>query len=167
MTGGTSNKILLLSIVALVLASCLRDVYFADTVTFPGNTWQADNTPSFVVPVSDTTMLLDVTFNIRTSSSYPFRNIFLFVSTLSPSGHARTDTIEYYLADETGRWYGKGAGDVHELILPYRSHIFFPEKGSYIVRITQGMRMEDLEGVYNFGLRLKKSDGKSLKGGKE
>jgi len=46
-----------------------------------------------------------------------------------------TDTLEYYLADEKGNWFGKGSGDVHELDLPYRSNIYFRAKGTTILRL--------------------------------
>jgi len=166
-TGITVNKIfLLLCLTVLPCQSCTNDIFYADTVKFNDTSWKAENIASFLVPVNDTSTMLDVTFNIRTASSYPFRNIFLFVSTISPSGATRTDTIEYYLADEAGRWYGKGIGDIFELELPYRSHVFFPEKGNYLIKIMQGMRMEELKGVYNFGLRINKSENNSANGGK-
>ena len=53
----------------------------------------------------------------------PFRNIYLFVTTTSPDGKSITDTLQYNLADEKGKWYGKGFGDIHELKLPYKSNV--------------------------------------------
>ena len=58
----------------------------------------------------------------------PFRNIYLFVTTTSPDGKTITDTLQYNLADEKGKWYGKGFGDIHELNLPYKSNVYFPVK---------------------------------------
>ena len=86
---------------------------------------------TLAIPVSDTINSTNIFFTIRTGSEYPFRNIFLFVTTTSPDGKIVTDTLEYDLADEKGNWYGKGFGDIHELKLPYRSNVFFPMKGTY------------------------------------
>ena len=111
---------------------------------------------AFDAQITDTTALKNIFFTIRTGADYPFRNIFLFVSTFSPDGHRLTDTLEYFLADDKGNWYGKGFGDIHELKLPYRASVYFPTAGEYKFRIQHGMRAEDLKGVYDIGLRIEK-----------
>lgn len=111
---------------------------------------------TFKVLITDTLTSNDVIFTIRNGSSYPFRNIFLFVSTTSPGGKKITDTLQYNLADEKGKWYGKGFGDIHELNLPYKTNVYFPLKGTYEFKIQHGMRIEKLKGVYDFGLRIEK-----------
>jgi gliding motility-associated lipoprotein GldH len=123
----------------------------------PGKKWELMNISSFRVPVDDTLNSNNVIFTIRTGTSYPFRNIYLFVRTKSPDGKFITDTLEYYLADEKGKWLGKGFGDIHELNLPYKSNVYFPFKGTYQFDIQHGMRVEDLNGVYDFGLKIEKT----------
>jgi gliding motility-associated lipoprotein GldH len=140
----------------LLLSSCTSDVIFTDSVVMPQNTWELYNSPVFKIPITDTITSNNVFFTIRTGSSYPYRNIYLFVTTSSPDGKTLTDTLEYYLADEKGKWYGKGFGDIHELNLPYKSNVFFAAKGVYQFKIQHGMRIEDLKGVYDFGLRIEK-----------
>jgi gliding motility-associated lipoprotein GldH len=144
-------------ILLLFVSSCSSDVVFTDSVVMKDKIWELSNVPDFRVPVTDTTQLTDVSFTIRTGSDYPFRNIFLFVTAYSPEGNSISDTLEYSLADEKGNWYGKGFGDIHELDLPYKSGVFFPVKGTYRFQIKHGMRIVDLKGVYDFGLRIVKS----------
>ncbi len=122
----------------------------------PDETWKLMNILSFKVPIDDTLTSNSVIFTIRNGSSYPFRNIFLFVTTTSPDGKRITDTLQYNLADEKGKWYGRGFGDIHELNLPYKSNVFFPKKGIYEFKVQHGMRVENLKGVYDFGLRIEK-----------
>jgi gliding motility-associated lipoprotein GldH len=141
----------------LLLLSCNRNVVYTNSQTMAGETWKLMDIPSFKVPISDTINSNDVIFTIRSGSSYPFRNIFLFVSTTSPDGKKITDTLQYNLADEKGKWYGRGFGDIHELNLPYKSNVYFPLKGTYEFKIQHGMRVEDLKGVYDFGLRIEKT----------
>jgi gliding motility-associated lipoprotein GldH len=43
------------------------------------------------------------------------------------------------------------------LKLPYKSNVFFPLKGTYRFSIRHGMRVEDLNGVYDFGLRIERT----------
>lgn len=141
----------------LLLLSCNKNVVYTDSVTMPAKKWELMTIPSFNVPIDDTLNSNNVIFTIRTGSSYPFRNIYLFVQTKSPDGNSITDTLQYFLADEKGNWYGRGFGDIHELNLPYKSNVYFPVKGTYQFSIRHGMRIEDLNGVYDFGLRIEKA----------
>jgi gliding motility-associated lipoprotein GldH len=157
MANRTNNYFLIVLLASLtLLLSCNRDLVFTDTHEMQGKTWKLDDTPVFDVPISDTITRDNVIFTIRTGSSYPFRNIYLFVTTTSPDGKVMTDTLQYFLADDKGNWLGKGFGDIHELSLPYKSNVFFPAKGIYRFRIQHGMRVGDLKGVYDFGLRIEK-----------
>jgi gliding motility-associated lipoprotein GldH len=140
----------------LILTSCRSNLVYTDSKVMADKIWNLDDVAVFQVPVSDSVNSNNVVFTIRTGSSYPFRNIFFFVSTTSPDGRTVTDTLEYGLADEKGKWYGRGFGDVHELNLPYKSNVFFPVKGIYQFRIRHGMRLEALNGVYDLGLRIEK-----------
>ena len=147
---------LFLSSLYLLLASCNSNVIYTDSVAIKDNKWQLMETPVFKVPINDTLNSNNLFFTIRTGSDYPFRNIFLFVTATSPDGNNLTDTLQYYLADDKGKWYGKGFGNINELKLPYKSNVFFPARGEYLFKIQHGMRTEELQGVYDIGLRIEK-----------
>jgi len=155
MVKGT-NRLSFLFIIAAIaaLTACSDNVVFNDAQDMPEKTWGLSNVPVFRVTVDDTINSHNISFSIRTASSYPFRNIFLFVTTTSPKGEVLTDTLQYNLADEKGRRYGKGFGDVRELTLPFRLNVFFPGKGIYTIKVQHGMRLQDLKGVYDFGMRV-------------
>lgn len=155
MEKGIKARILVIAIPLVVLASsCGSDVLFNKAADMPGAVWKLGNVPVFSVPVNDTLGSYDISFTIRSGSDYPFRNIYIFVNTTSPDGRSLTDTLQYNLADEKGRRYGRGFGDIRELRLPYRMKVYFPRSGNYIVRVQHGMRSEDLRGIYDFGLRI-------------
>jgi gliding motility-associated lipoprotein GldH len=149
-----SFSLILTSLV--LLSSCNSNVVYTNSLEMPEKTWGLLNIQAFKIPITDTINSNNIIFNIRTGSSYPFRNIYLFVTTTSPDGKSITDTLQYNLADEKGKWYGKGFGDIHELNLPYKSNVYFPVKGTYQFKIQHGMRIEDLKGVYDFGVRVEK-----------
>lgn len=149
-----SKYSVILFLVPIILLSCDHDVIYSDSRIIEKNTWNLMNELKFNIPVDDTITASNISFIIRTGSSYPFRNIWVFVSTTSPDGKTIGDTLQYELADEKGKWFGKGLGDINELILPYKSNVYFPVKGNYIFNIQHGMRDEDLKGVYDFGIRL-------------
>ncbi|HLP72531.1 MAG TPA: gliding motility lipoprotein GldH [Bacteroidales bacterium] len=154
MIAKTNKYLPLLLVLLAVLASCGRDVVFSGSAVMEKNTWDLMNKVSFEIPVNDTVNSNNILFTIRTGNSYPFRNIYLFVTTYSPDGKTVGDTIQYYLADEKGEWYGKGFGDIKELNLPYKSNVYFPRKGTYRITVQHGMRTEELKGVYDFGLKV-------------
>lgn len=154
MIAKTNKYLPLLLVLLAVLASCGRDVVFSGSAVMEKNTWDLMNKVSFEIPINDTVNSNNILFTIRTGNSYPFRNIYLFVTTYSPDGKTVGDTIQYYLADEKGEWYGKGFGDIKELNLPYKSNVYFPRKGTYRITVQHGMRTEELKGVYDFGLKV-------------
>jgi gliding motility-associated lipoprotein GldH len=154
--GKNRFSFILIIISLIILSSCNSSVMYSGSQVIPDKTWKLLDTPVFNIPVTDTGSSNNIFFTIRTGASYPYRNIYLFVTTSSPDGLSRTDTLQYNLADEEGRWYGRGFGDVHELNLPYKSNVFFPIKGIYQFKVQHGMRIEDLKGVYDFGLRIEK-----------
>jgi len=159
MIKGTDNKVFLIIIALITITcSCNRNTIYTDNISFPSEVWTLENVTTFDPEINDTASISDIYFTIRTGTSYPFRNIWLFVKTTSPDGRSITDTLQYMLADEKGKWYGKGFGDIHELALPYRSGIYFLKKGKYTFSIRHGMRIENLGGVYDLGLRIEKSE---------
>jgi len=151
----------------LLLSSCNSSVVFTDSREMPGNTWKLMDISSFRAEVDDTLTSNNIFFTLRSSSSYPFRNIWLFVTTIAPDGKSITDTLQFNLADETGKSYGRGFGDIRELDLPYKSNVYFPARGIYQFNIQHGMRSEDLKGIYDFGLRIEKIKIKKPQDGKK
>jgi len=153
------NKISFVLVLAflLLLASCDSKVVFTESMDMKGKNWELFNPAVFRIPITDTLSSNNISFSIRTGSSYPYRNIYLFITTTSPDGKSLTDTLQYNLSDEKGKRYGKGVGDIRELSLPYRMNVFFPLKGNYQMKIQHGMRIQDLSGVYDIGVRIEKA----------
>ncbi len=143
-------------LILCLLSGCGRNTLFSDTKAMPDEKWNMYSPASFNCNVTDTLGSYDVSFSIRTTTDYPYRNLFLFVLTSFPSGTSVTDTIQYALADEKGKWYGKGVGDIREMTMHFKTNVFFPEKGEYHFRVIQGMRDTSLNGVYDFGMKIKK-----------
>jgi gliding motility-associated lipoprotein GldH len=156
MSKGKNNCAFLFFVLCSLFCGCNSNILFTDSVSMPGEEWTLENVPVFAPVITDTVSGNNISFTIRTGSSYPFRNIYLFVSATSPAGKTITDTLQFLIADEKGKWYGKGIGDIHELNLPYKKSVYFPSKGIYSFRISHGMRTETLKGVYDIGLRIEK-----------
>ena len=157
MTKRNDNYLFLLSFAIVALfSSCNSNVSFTDSVSMPSEEWTLENAPNFEAGISDTISFQNISFILRTGSSYPYKNIYLFVTTTSPAGKTISDTLQYMLADDRGKWHGKGFGDIHELKLPFKQGVYFPSKGIYSFKIRHGMRAETLKGVYDIGIRIEK-----------
>lgn len=150
------NKFLPAVAFLMALLSCDSGLIYTDAKTIPGTGWDLSDKAEFMFQVADTSKSTNIFLTLRTGSKYPYRNIFLFVTTKAPDGKSITDTLEYQLADEKGRWLGKGFGDIHELKFSYKRNVFFPRQGIYIFNIQHGMRDPVLKGVYDIGVRIEK-----------
>jgi gliding motility-associated lipoprotein GldH len=158
MTKGINKYLfLIIGLIIWQLYACKKNLIYTDSVAIPQEEWNLDNFVHFTPKITDSINSNNIYFTIRTSTSYPYRNIWLFVTTASPAGTTITDTLQYMLADEKGKWFGKGFGDIHELNLPFRTNVFFPKTGIYSFKIRHGMRAETLKGVYDLGLRIERA----------
>jgi gliding motility-associated lipoprotein GldH len=154
-----NNTFMLLAAVLLssvIIISCTTGDVYPDSQQIPGNSWHKNNEIELEAVIQDTISAFDINLVIRTNNNYPYRNLFLFITTLSPTKQSLTDTVEYYLADEKGSWYGSGLGDVNDLSVPFKTNVIFPSSGSYTFNIKHGMREVKLEGVTDIGIRIKK-----------
>jgi len=158
MTGQNNKRekrLLIIPLIMFLLLGCRPGNHFSAVEQIPDSRWSVNNRITFDVIIADTLSPFDILLTIRNSSLYPYRNIFMFVTTVSPEGYWIRDTLEYQLADEKGNWYGRGLGDIHDLSVPFKTDVIFPVSGSYRFRIEHGMRKENLEGIMDIGIRIR------------
>lgn len=139
----------------ILLASCDRSQVYEKSMPV-GSIWSKDSLARFEVNIDDTLNTHSVYVTMRNASSYPFSNVYLFVTTVAPSGAYVRDTMECVLADETGKWLGKGFAKYWDNRFAMRRNVKFPEKGTYTFTIQQGMRLEELPGIHDVGIRVER-----------
>ncbi|NVO10243.1 MAG: gliding motility lipoprotein GldH [Bacteroidales bacterium] len=142
----------------LTLLSCDRNGIYDENINTVKNSWSENNTAKFQVNIKDTISSHNIYVNIRNTADYPNSNLYLFITTTSPAGFTKLDTLECLLADEQGNWLGKGFGYLRDNRIPYKHNIRFPLKGSYKFEIKQAMRTEELKGIAAIGIRVEKSN---------
>jgi gliding motility-associated lipoprotein GldH len=142
-------------LLAVSLVSC-GEVLFQDSETIPNKNWEIGSNISFDVEVKDTMTGYDFYIDLRNEGSYPYANIYMFVNTTFPSGKSAKDTVECILADRTGRWLGKGLGDVIDNHILFKENIRFPNTGTYSFEFEQGMRNEALPEILDVGISIEK-----------
>ena len=149
------NKYILLPLLLLLLIACKKDEIFSEFRSFPNAEWDKQQALRFEVPVHDISVPYNVNIELRHNNRYPFCNIWLFVEYQTPSGSTRADTLHTYLADAYGKWYGKGIS-LYTCSFPYQEHVQYPDTGTYVYTIRQGMRADVLQGVSDIGLCISK-----------
>jgi gliding motility-associated lipoprotein GldH len=142
------------------LTSCDRNGVYEENINTSDKTWSENDVAKFNVPIKDTVTSHNIYINIRNTTDYSNSNLFLFIATTSPTGASQIDTIECFLADEQGKWLGKGFGYIRDNQIPYKRNIRFPKIGNYKFEIKQAMRTNDLKGIASVGVRIEKNTSK-------
>ncbi|MEI6021157.1 MAG: gliding motility lipoprotein GldH [Bacteroidota bacterium] len=140
-----------------LLLSCGKQVVFSKYYTFTDNEWPVKEKAVFDLEINDTQTLNNVSLMVRHADSYPYNNIFLFVKTVYPDGKITNDTMEVILANQKGEWLGSGAGDIFDFKVPIKKNVRFPLAGKYHFEFEQGMRIDPLPLIMDFGFEIEKS----------
>ena len=154
----TRNIYIILVLIAGMFISCDRNVVFEENVKIPENRWAQNNIVTLSTEITDTIHPHNIYINVRNAGGYQFSNLFLFFTTLTPSGKAERDTIELMLADESGKWMGDGLGDIWDNRLPFRMNFVFPESGAYTFNFEQAMRVDPLPQIMDIGIRIERAE---------
>lgn len=141
----------------ILAASCGQKDFYLHNVPIEKGIWPADRYYRFDVPVKDTTGSYNIYLQVRNDGRYSYSNLWLFIRTNSPTGASLRDTVECRLANEQGRWEGRGSGGRFSLEIPLRYRVRFPNPGTYIFEIDQGMRDKELKYITDLGLRIEKA----------
>lgn len=149
-------RILILLILVCTFCACDKKRIYEENTEIKESIWNRNDKVKFSVDIKDTITPHNVYVNIRNAGEYPFRNIYLFITT-SSKGIIIKDTFEAILADEKGKWYGSGLGDLWDNQLIYKKNIRFPHTGIYDFEFEQGMRTENLPYIVDVGLRIEKA----------
>lgn len=140
----------LLAVVAMWLTSCsLRDLIYSQVYPIPSEQWHMDSVVRFEVPITDISATYRTIVYVRHSERYPYQNMWLFVG-----NETQRDTIEFYLADDRGRWLGDRHNGIIEMPVLLDENRLFSGPGTYVFEIQHGMRDTLLRGVTDIGLEV-------------
>ena len=140
------------------LTACDRNVFYDHQRAVDEHGWMPTESVSFDVEVEDTVTVYNFLMEVRNSVSYPYSNTFLFLNTTFPDGSLSRDTLEFPLADATGRWLGKRTGRYIDTRYYFRRNARFPMEGVYHFAVTNGMRDSAITGLKDIGLRIEYSN---------
>ena len=157
-----SNSLLVI-VLLMLLVSCDSNGVFDRYISLNDASWKANEKISFDFTINDTLAKHNLFIQLRNNSKYGFSNLFLITQCNFPDGQRIIDTLEYDMADNTGKFLGAGFTEVKENKLFYKENITFPIRGEYTFSVSQAMRksdaiqgIESLDGITDVGFRIEK-----------
>ncbi|MDD2798507.1 MAG: gliding motility lipoprotein GldH [Bacteroidales bacterium] len=146
----------LIFLLLLSMSSCIPSNTFSEFKDIPSKGWNRYDTLFFSVPIT-TSQDYSMQLNTRNRANYPYQNLWLFISCKQDSVTLFSDTVQVMLSDKMGNWNGSGWGSLYELSIPFKSKIHLnASKKPYYIKVVQGMRDYDLQGVESIGIQFDK-----------
>jgi gliding motility-associated lipoprotein GldH len=125
--------------------------------------WGWKETKSYTFTVDDSTHYYNIYCGLRITGKYNYSNIWLIYE-LAESRNANNSSVnsllkkqfQIELADQTGRWLGKGMSNLisYEQPLLIKTKL---KKGNYTFKLSQNMREDLLSGVNDVGIKVEKA----------
>ena len=150
--------ILILFAIVTTLNSCDERTLYSENKKIISESWGIADSVIFKATIFETENFCNVFIDVDIKETFLTNNLWLFISVESPSGNIQNDTIMYYIADETGKWFGKEKRPFIENKFIYKPYIKFPDKGEYIFIIKHGMREKDIPMVKSIGITVEIAD---------
>ncbi len=144
--------------ISIRMYSCGSNTVTNQSFDLPQSGWFSNNAVAFNVNIEDSLQNYNFGISIRNSINYRYSNLYVFMITEFPNGNVSRDTIEFILADDAGKWLGKGWGSVKENDILLNSNLRFPLTGDYKFLIQHAMRVDTLKGINSIGLSVISND---------
>lgn len=147
------------ALIALTFMSCGRGKLYSEYRSVDAESgWKLSDTVVFTPEITDVTGSYNVYVNVRHADSYPYRNLYIFLTTVYPDGRQVKDTLECVLADEQHHWTGDGAGDLWDNSVLLKANVRFPVAGKYKFIYEHGMRVDPVPAILDLGLTIENAE---------
>lgn len=142
----------------LGLAACQSTTVYHSYLPVPTGGWEREDTLVYALPSAVPVGEYEVNVGIRYLDAYPYRDIWLGISSNAQDTlHYVTDTLQLFLADETGNRTGSGSGGLYQCTLPYKMTFPILQEGqNRTIRVVQIMKDHPLKGISDVGIQIRK-----------
>ena len=147
------RKFLFGIIAVLCLSACSGNIVYSRFSPMNSGEWHIDSIVGFDYTIEDAAASYNMIIYVRHTERYPYQNMWLFVD-----NDGKTDTIEFYLADDRGQWLGDRHHGFIEMPVLYEDARHFADTGAYHLSVRQGMREEVLQGITDIGLEISRNE---------
>ena len=124
------------------------------------NQWDKDSIQNFVFELADTKKY-NTYINLRINKDYPFSNIFLITTLMDSLSVLSKDTLNFKIADKSGKFLGKKRVNIIENSLIHKEKIELEKNKKYSVSVEHAMRiinkvsgLKSLDGVVDVGYKI-------------
>ena len=108
-----------------LMFSCTDKTDFNTYKSVATEGWKANEKVMFEFDVKDTISPKNLFINIRNNSEYAYSNLYIITELIFPNETTIIDTLQYEMADETGRFLGNGLTEIKENKLFYKENKTF------------------------------------------
>jgi len=106
------STIFIYSIMLILFFSCESEkTHF---YSFPDSSWNSQQIVKFDITTEDSTQVRISNISIRHNTSYEYQNIIFFLHHYFKENLISTDTIDFDLAEDDGKWMGIGKSNIRE-----------------------------------------------------
>lgn len=148
------KSLIITSLIFFLWTSCSPKKEYHQFHSIPTLGWSETDTISyFINNLEQQEVALE--FNIRNTFKYKYENLILCVMhNLEDSTKVSTDTIDLFLANNSGIWIGDGWGSLRQTSHPYLVIPTPQLSDSSFVKITHLMPDSLLQGIEDIGLHI-------------
>ena len=155
------NSLSIVLATLFLMFSCNDKIDFNQYKSINKEGWQANEKILFEFDVKDTISPKNLFVNIRNNNDYAFSNLYIITELMFPNETLVIDTLQYEMADKTGKLLGTSFTEIKENKLFYKENKIFPVSGKYKFNIRHAMRksgeinpIEFLKGIQEVGLSV-------------
>ena len=152
------NSKLFFLFIIISLVSCVNNEVFFKYQPVNVNGWSKDSVFTFDVTIDAPNANYNFYVNTRNRGEYPYQNLWLFISEMGQDSTITKDSINFYLADDFGKWLGSGVGPIYNMPVLYRKSFRYSKPGRYRYQIQHGMRDSMLLGINDIGIKIEKAE---------
>lgn len=150
------KKLVWLPLILLAACAYQSNTAYHSYHPVPSIGWDKSDTLVYTLPATVPAGEYEMKIEIRYKESYLYRNLWLEIKqNMQDTLHYATDTIQLFLADETGKRAGNSPGGLYQCTFPYKANLSINEEGcGRTFRLVQIMKDNPLEGISDVGIQL-------------
>lgn len=152
------RKLLLFFGFVIMFYSCDQNVVYKQSVKVDNSTWSYNDKIHYTFKIQDTSSVYSLWLEVDHGTTYAYQNVYVKILTSFPDGSNKSDVVSLELANKNGLWNGKCGGSQCKVIIPLQEKTYFQKQGDYAISLEQYMRVEDLQDLNAFTLRLQKEN---------
>jgi len=138
-----------------LLFSCAEKPLYEKVYSFDHTEWEEGVKLKYEVDIKDINVEYDFTLSLRTTTSYKYNNLWVFMKTEAPDGSSGREPFEIIISNPDGSWVGNKTGTIVETPLYFRKRQL-PLKGKYTFTLEQGITASKIDEVLDLSFRVEK-----------